>query len=59
MGDVQRLPQRQYGGRLFDPGRAGGVTDAAGNLLQEWTWPASVFYGYIEKRATLYGPPPR
>ena len=31
--------------------------NATGTLLQSWTFPNS--FGYIEKRATLYGPPPR
>lgn len=58
MGDVQRLPN---GNTVVAYSTQGALeeVDAAGNLLQEWTWPASVFYGYIEKRATLYGPPPR
>ena len=30
---------------------------SSGQVLQEWTFPTT--FGYIEKRATLYGPPPK
>jgi hypothetical protein len=33
--------------------------NAAGQLLQELEWPSGAAYGYIQKRKTLYGPPPR
>ena len=35
------------------------LVDKNGTLLQEWMWPAGGAFGYLEKRATLYGPPPR
>lgn len=58
MGDVQRLPN---GNTLVAFSTKGVVqeVDAAGVLLQEWTWPLGASLGYVEKRATLYGPPPR
>jgi hypothetical protein len=31
----------------------------AGAVLQTWLWPGGATFGYIEKRASLYGPPPR
>jgi hypothetical protein len=33
--------------------------DKNGTLLQEWMWPAGGAFGYLEKRASLYGPPIR
>ena len=33
--------------------------DSSGNVVQELTWPLGASFGYIEKRATLYGPPPK
>jgi hypothetical protein len=33
--------------------------DKDGKLLQEWMWPAGGAFGYLEKWASLYGPPPR
>lgn len=56
LGDVQRLPN---GNTVVAYSTAGIVdeVDAAANLVQEWRWSTSL--GYIEKRATLYGPPPR
>jgi hypothetical protein len=58
LGDVQRLP----GGNTIIAHSLEGVlreVDASGTLLQEWTWPIGGSYGYIEKRATLYGAPIR
>jgi hypothetical protein len=58
LGDVQRLP----GGNTIIAHSLDGVlreVDASGTLLQEWTWAIGGSYGYIEKRATLYGPPIR
>jgi autotransporter-associated beta strand protein len=59
MGDVQRLPN---GNTIVAYSTKGVVEEVnvAGTLLQTWTWPASdLVLGYIQKRATLYGPPPR
>jgi hypothetical protein len=58
LGDVQRLP----GGNTIVAYSTKGVLHEVapdGTLLQEWTWPLGASFGYIEKRATLYGPPPR
>jgi hypothetical protein len=58
MGDVQRLPN---GNTMVAYSTQGVVheVNAGGQLLQELTWPIGGAFGYIEKRATLYGPPPR
>ncbi len=58
LGDVQRLPN----GNTVVSYATNGVldeVDASANLVQEWTWSGGPSLGYIEKRATLYGPPPR
>jgi Arylsulfotransferase (ASST) len=58
LGDVQRLPN----GNTVVAYSTRGVleeVDAKANLVQRWTWPAGTYFGYIQKRATLYGPPPR
>jgi hypothetical protein len=58
MGDVQRLPT----GNTIVAYSTKGVlheVDASGTLLQEWTWSVGMSFGYVEKRASLYGPPPR
>jgi hypothetical protein len=58
LGDLQRLPN---GNTLVGYSTAG-VThevDANGTLLQQMSWPLGSTFGYIQKRATLYGPPPR
>lgn len=58
LGDVQRLDN----GNTVVAFSAQGVlheVDADGNLLQEITWPLGGAFGYINKRRTLYGPPPR
>jgi hypothetical protein len=58
MGDVQRLPN----GNTVVAYSTQGVlheVDASGKVLQELTWPLGAAFGYIQKRATLYGPPPR
>jgi hypothetical protein len=58
LGDVQRLPNGNtviaYSarGRLHEVG-------PTGSLLQTWSWPVGQAIGYVEKRATLYGPPAR
>jgi len=58
MGDVQRLPN---GNTVIGFSTQGDLreVDASGKVLQELTWPAGASFGYIEKRATLYGPPPK
>ena len=58
MGDVQRLPN---GNTIIGYSSKGVLQEvsADGIVLQEWTWPLGASFGYIEKRATLYGPPPR
>ena len=56
MGDLQRLPNGNiviaYGGK----GIIQEIT-ANGTVLQEMR--TTTNFGYITKRATLYGPPPR
>jgi hypothetical protein len=56
LGDVQRLPN---GNTVVDYATKGAIheVDAKGSLLQTITTANS--FGYIQKRATLYGPPPR
>ena len=58
MGDVQRLPN---GNTIIAYSTKGVLqeVDKNGTLLQEWSWPLGASFGYIEKRATLYGEPPR
>jgi len=59
MGDLQRMPN----GNTVVAYSTRGVIDevnAQGTLLQRLTSAgAGATFGYIEKRATLYGPPPR
>jgi hypothetical protein len=56
MGDVERLPN---GNTLIAYSNKGLIreVDGSGAVLQELKTPKN--FGYIEKRATLYGPPPR
>ncbi len=56
LGDVQRLPN---GNTMIDFSTKGTIqeVDASGNLLQEIK--TATNFGYLQKRATLYGPPPR
>jgi hypothetical protein len=58
LGDVQRLPN---GNTIIGYATKGVLheVDKNGTLLQEWMWPAGGAFGYLEKRASLYGPPPR
>jgi hypothetical protein len=58
MGDVQRLSN---GNTLVAYSTKGVLHEvsSSGTLLQELSWPAGGQFGYIEKRATLYGPPPK
>jgi hypothetical protein len=56
LGDAQRLPN---GNTMVDFATKATIqeVDKNGNLLQQITTRTN--FGYIEKRATLYGPPPR
>ena len=56
LGDAQRLPN---GNTMVDFATKGTIqeVDASSNMLQEIKLPTS--FGYMQKRATLYGPPPR
>jgi hypothetical protein len=58
MGDVQRLPN---GNTIIGYSTNGLMHEVSqsGALLKSWAWPAGATFGYIEIRATLYGPPPR
>jgi hypothetical protein len=58
MGDVQRMPN---GNTIIAYSTKGLLheVDKNGTLLQEWSWALGGQFGYIEKRATLYGPPPK
>ena len=58
MGDVQRLPN---GNTMVAYSTKGVIqeVDAQGNLLSDWSFPLGAQFGYISKRASLYGPPPR
>ena len=58
MGDLQRMPN----GNTVVAYSTRGVIDevnAQGTLLQRMTAAGTGNFGYIEKRLTLYGPPPR
>ncbi len=58
MGDVQRLPN----GNTIVAYSTQGVlheVDSSGTLLQELNWPLGASFGYVQKRASLYGSPPR
>ena len=58
MGDVQRMSN---GNTIVGFSTKGVLheVDASGKLLQTLTWPLGASFGYIEKRASLYGPPPK
>lgn len=58
MGDLQRLSN---GNTIIGYSTKGAVqeVDKDGKVLTDWTFPLGGQFGYIEKRATLYGPPPR
>jgi hypothetical protein len=58
LGDLQRLPNDNTVIGYATKGVLHEV-DKNGTLLQEWMWPAGGAFGYLEKRASLYGPPPR
>jgi hypothetical protein len=57
-GDVQRLPN---GNTVVGYGVAGVAQEvsAGGEVLQELELPFGHGFGYIQKRSSLYGPPPR
>ena len=66
----ERIPDRHHGRRPADAerqlrdrllGRRASFKEVSpdGTLLQTWSWPLGGHFGYIQKRATLYGPPPR
>ncbi|MBN2576483.1 MAG: aryl-sulfate sulfotransferase [Deltaproteobacteria bacterium] len=56
LGDLQRMPN---GNTIVGYSTKGMLheVDENGTLLEEWMWPSGATFGYIEKRATLYGPP--
>jgi hypothetical protein len=58
MGDVQRLPN---GNTIVAYSTRGVLHEVAadGTLLQTLSWPLGSSFGYIEKRASLYGPGPK
>jgi hypothetical protein len=58
MGDVQRL---ENGNTLVGYSTKGVLheVDAEMNLVQEIVWGSSGYFGYIQMRKSLYGPPPR
>jgi hypothetical protein len=58
MGDVQRLPN---GNTVVAFSTKGAIeeVDSSGAILSDWSFPLGAEFGYIEKRATLYGPPPK
>jgi hypothetical protein len=58
MGDVQRLSN---GNTVIAYSTQGVLeeVDASGAVLQTLEWPLGASFGYIQKRSTLYGPPPR
>jgi hypothetical protein len=58
MGDMQRM---ENGNTVIGFSTKGVLqeVDKDGKVLQEWTWPIGASFGYIQKRKTLYGPPPR
>ncbi|HEY3493936.1 MAG TPA: arylsulfotransferase family protein [Polyangiaceae bacterium] len=58
MGDVQRL---ENGNTIVACSTQGVLQEvgADGTVIEEITFPSNGQYGYIQKRKTLYGPPPR
>jgi hypothetical protein len=58
MGDIQLLPNGNYviG---FSTKSVLHELSSSGSIMQTWNWAAGQTFGYIEKRATLYGPGPR
>lgn len=58
LGDVQRMSNGNTVVAFSTQGVLQEV-DAQGTLLQEIVWPLGGAFGYIHKRASLYGRPPR
>jgi Arylsulfotransferase (ASST) len=59
MGDVQRMDNGNTIMAFSTKGKLQEIS-ANGTVLEEWSWQGSTSsYGYIEKRASLYGPPPK
>jgi hypothetical protein len=58
MGDVQRL---ENGNTIVAYSTRYEVheVNASGQLVQRMAWPTGTSIGYIQKRMSLYGPPPR
>jgi len=58
MGDIQRMAN---GNTVVGYSTRGVLHEvsSSGTKLQTWTWAAGQSFGYLEKRPTLYGPPPR
>jgi hypothetical protein len=58
MGDVQRM---ENGNTIVAYSTQSVVheVNAMGQLVQQMRWPQGASFGYIQKRASLYGPPPR
>lgn len=58
LGDVQKMPNGNVIVAYSTRGELHEVSDS-GTPLQRWRWPVGTTFGYIEKRPSLYGPPPR
>jgi hypothetical protein len=58
LGDVQRMANGNTVVAFSTQGVLEEV-DAQGTVLQRIEWPIGGAFGYIHKRASLYGPPPR
>jgi hypothetical protein len=58
MGDVQRLDNGNTMVAFSTQGVLQEVSES-GQVLQEVSWPLGGAFGYIQKRPSLYGPPPR
>jgi hypothetical protein len=58
MGDVQRLDNGNTIVAYSTKGELHEV-DSGMALVQKLVWPLGASFGYIEKRASLYGPPPK
>ena len=58
MGDVQRLPN---GNTLVSYSTQGRMleVDSGGSVVQDISWGLGGAFGYVTKRPTLYGPPPK
>jgi hypothetical protein len=58
LGDVQRT---ENGNTVIGFSTKGILreVDVSGTVVQELKWPLGTQFGYIQKRKTLYGPPPR